>query len=175
MSNIITTFNVTPIGQTNSMSCWAAAAAMLFTWKNGIQFTEISVAQMAGQLYVDALNNNTGLPPSQVRDFAQALNLGIEAPQNWTPDGYNQLLSSFGPIWIGTAIFSNSGIYKHVRILSGMIGDGTFDGTTATLVDPAGPNSYQETITQLGTELEEIAREDLDDKSELNPQVIHFL
>ena len=55
-----------------------------------------------------------------------------------------------------------------------MTGDGTFDGTTALIVDPDGGRDYTESVADFALEIEEIAKQDLGSGAELNPQVIHF-
>ena len=102
------------------------------------------------------------------------MNLKTEAPQNFTVSGYASLLTAHGPLWVGTAIFSATKVYRHVRILRGVTGDGTFGGTTARVVDPDGGRDYQEPVADFATELEEIARQDLGMGAELKPQVIRF-
>ena len=102
------------------------------------------------------------------------MNLKTEAPQNFTVSGYASLLTARGPLWVGTAIFSATKVYRHVRILRGVPGDGTFGGTTARVVDPDGGRDYQEPVADFATELEEIARQDLGMGAELKPQVIRF-
>lgn len=166
--------NVAPLAQTKTMSCWAAAAAMLLSWKNHSPYTELSAATAAGPTYLYAFNSNSGLPGPAVAELAAALHLSVEAPQSWTPEGYANLLKLHGPLWIGTAIFDPASTYRHVRILRGVTGDGTFDGTTAWIVDPDGGRDYQESATNFAKELEEIAKQDLGHGSELNPQVIRF-
>lgn len=166
--------NVTPIAQTKTMSCWAAAAAMLLSWKNGIPFTEFSAAQAAGNNFVIAFQTNTGLFGTEIGPLASALHLTTEAPQNFTVAGYANLLTAHGPLWVGTAIFSSTKVYRHVRILRGVTGDGTFGGTTARIVDPDGGRDYQKSVAAFATELEEIARQDLGAGAELRPQVIRI-
>jgi hypothetical protein len=147
---------------------------MLLSWKNGIPYTEFSAAQAAGNNFVIAFSTDAGLAGPEVAELANALHLTAEAPQNWSPTGYCDLLKAHGPLWIGTAIFYANSSYKHVRVVRGIFGDGTFDGTTMMIVDPAGGRDYQESVTDFAKELEEIAREDLEAGSELNPQVIRF-
>jgi Papain-like cysteine protease AvrRpt2 len=167
-------YDVSPVAQTKVMSCWAAAAAMLLSWKTGIPLTELQAAQEAGPNFEIELNSDAGLSGPEVGSFAAALGLVAEAPQNWDPDGYASLLTSHGPLWVGAAISDAGSLYRHVRILAGITGDGTFDGTIAWIVDPSGGTKYQESLTAFATELETIARQDLPDGSDLNPQVIHF-
>lgn len=173
MANIDITWDVKPIAQTKDMSCWAAAAAMLLSWKNGIPMAELDVAQLAGDVYVVAFTTDQGLPGTAVGEFAVALGCVTEAPQNFTPDAYARLLQGHGPLWIGTAMFYPT-TYRHVRVVRGLFGDGTFDGTQATIVDPSGGREYQISLAELGAELEQIAKDDLAEGSNLNPQVIRL-
>lgn len=164
--------DITPIAQTKTMSCWAAAAAMLLSWKNGIPYTELSAAQAAGNNYVIAFQNNTGLFGTEIGPLATALSLKTEPPRNYTAEGFANLLTDHGPLWIGTAIFSATHVYRHVRILRGVLGDGTSSGSDAHVVDPDGGRTYQVSVTDFSKELEEIAIQDLGAGAELNPQVI---
>lgn len=166
--------NVSPIAQTKTMSCWAAAAAMMLTWRNGVPYTELSAAQAAGNNFVVSFQSNIGLAGTEIAELANALHLKSEAPQNWTVAGYANLLTAHGPLWVGTAIFSPTLTYRHVRILRGVTGDGTFGGTTAWIVDPDGGRDYQKSIADFATELEEIAKQDLGVGAELKPQVLRF-
>lgn len=168
------TYTVDPIAQSKSMSCWAAAAAMLLSWKSGLPNTELAGAQAAGEYYVNAFNSDVGLLGSEVEDFANRLSLNVEQPQNYTPDGYNQLLMRHGPLWAGAVIHNSTEVYRHVRILRGLQGDGTFDGTAALVVDPDGGRDYTESLTAFARELEEIARQDGGSGNKLYPQAIHF-
>ncbi len=166
--------NVAAIAQTKTMSCWAAAAAMLLTWKNGIPYTEFSAAQAAGNNFVISFQSNTGIAGTEVAELANALHLKAEPPQNWTVPGYADLQRAHGPLWVGPAIFSATLIYRYVRTLRGLTGDGTFSGTTARIVDPDGGNDYQKSVADFALELEEIAKQDLGAGEELKPQVIRF-
>jgi hypothetical protein len=167
-------YAVSIVAQTSDMSCWAAAAAALLSWKSGDTVTELQVVQQAGAPFEAALDAGTGLFGPDVAAFANSLNLSAEAPQNWDVDGYAALLTAHGPLWVGSALMDGSRTYRHVRLLTGLEGDGSPDGTMASVVDPDGGKSYQETVTDFATELENIARLDLSEGSDLNPQVIHF-
>ena len=99
MAAVNVIYTVSPIAQTKSMSCWAAAAAMLLTWKNGIPCTEYSAAKAAGNNFLVAFQTNEGLPGTTISELASALNLKAEAPQNWTVTGYANLLKTHGPLY----------------------------------------------------------------------------
>src|SRR5262249_46582148 len=117
-----------------------------------------------------------GLPGAAIADFARALGLVAEAPQNYDPTGYYNLLTTHGPLWVGTAIFSTTQIYRHVRIVRGIVSDGGFDTSTMYIVDPGGGRDYQESVTNFAQELEQIAIDDLgpEGPGNLNPQLIRF-
>lgn len=174
MTDLNTIYNVNAIAQAKSMSCWAAAAAMLISWKTNLPTDEMTAVQSAGDYYVQAFISNTGLYGFEIANFAAALHLLVEPPQNLTPGGYADLLTRVGPLWVGTAVFSHDIQYRHVRILRGVLGDGTSDGTTAFIIDPDGARDYTETITQFAMELEQIAKDDLGAGAELDPQIIHY-
>ncbi len=164
-----------PFAQKNAMSCWAAAAVILLRWKNGIPVTELDVAKMAGNNFVVALHQDTGLLGSEFKAFASALGLVTEAPQNYTPSGYAALLKTHGPLWVGSRLDKGTqNSRRHVRVLRGITGDGTFENSTAWVLDPDGGRDYQVTVAKFASELEEIAKEEIGVGNELFPQVIHF-
>jgi Papain-like cysteine protease AvrRpt2 len=169
-------YDVAPIAQSKNYDCWVAAAAMLLSWKGGISTTESAVAQQAGQYFENAFNADNGLFGPDIGNFAAALNLATEAPQSYTSTAYYNLLVAHGPLWVGTAIFSATQIYRHVRIVRGIDGDGD-DATTALLIiDPDGGRMYSESVQQFEKELETIAIQDLgpDGPGNLYPQIIHL-
>jgi hypothetical protein len=168
-------YDVTPIAQVKSYDCWAAAAAMILSWK-GIPTTEQAVAQQAGQYFENAFNADNGLFGSEIGNFAAALNLVIEAPQSYTATAYYNLLVAHGPLWVGTAIFSTTQIYRHVRIVRGIDGDGDDTTTALLIIDPDGGRAYSESVQQFEMELETIATQDLgpDGQGNLYPQIMHL-
>lgn len=165
---------VPAIAQTKGWDCWLAAATMLLSWKTaGVTLSESEVASQAGQNYKELFDQDTGLLGSQFADFAAALNLVVEAPQNYTVAGYAALLSSHGPLWVGSELGVPGNYRKHVRILRGVIGDGTPDGTTAYVIDPDGGVDTTMTLLMFAQQLEDIARQEVKDGYPLIPQVIH--
>ena len=173
MPDVTIQYDVPVVAQSTPMSCWAAAAASLLGWKGNIPLTEQDVVSQAGEPFETLFQTEAGLAGPDVAKFAAALGLLTEVPQNWGVGGYVALLTAKGPLWVGSALSYNGFTYRHVRILTGLVGDGSFDNTTAFVIDPDGGKSYQESLTQFATELENIARLDLPNGSDLNPQVIH--
>ncbi len=54
-----------------------------------------------------------------------------EPPQSYTVEAFADLLRNYGPLWVATA---EPG--AHVRVITGIQGDGTADGTTLYINDP---------------------------------------
>lgn len=173
MAKIDFNVNVRAIAQTKDMSCWAAASAMLLTWKIGINYSELMAAQAAGSNFVIAFNENRGVLSPEIVELAHALHLSHEAPQNFDALGWEKLLRNYGPLWVGTAIFGEQHVYRHVRVVRGIKGDGT-SATELNILDPDGGREYRSTVAQFALELETIARQDMHKGTELLPQVLHF-
>ncbi len=114
---------VTLFPQPTNMTCWSAAASMLF----GNQSVGPGDA---------SLDPSGGLVATfeNVQKFADAHGLQMHSPQSWTVQGLADLLRNHGPLWV--AGFVPSG---HAFVISGMHGDGTPDGTTLTIYDPWPP------------------------------------
>ena len=116
-----------PIGQPKSMSCWATAITMLFSWKESTKLKIGETVARAGQLppnpgnpnndyhinnddkstkvpnytYKDLYDNNTGLPPHAYEQFAKNLGLVGEMLLQ-TPANANWFIERLetGPLWI---------------------------------------------------------------------------
>ncbi|WP_162202171.1 papain-like cysteine protease family protein [Pseudoxanthomonas suwonensis] len=120
--------------QTSPMSCWAAAAAMVAGWREGLCFPDSDVADKVPAL--DAFRR--GLHPRDRVLLADAWNLYAEPPASYTIEAWRQMLESCGPLYIDqTANIAGQG--GHVRVLVGMDSDGAPDGsgTTMYMHDPA--------------------------------------
>ncbi|WP_439923636.1 papain-like cysteine protease family protein [Nitrobacter sp. JJSN] len=176
MSTLNKIYDVTAISQSKDNSCWTAAASMLLSWKSGIPISELDVSKQAGPTFENAFNANNPLFGPDIGNFAAALNLATEAPQSLSARGYYDLLVAHGPLWVGTAIFSNTQVYRHIRIVRGIDGDGAADTTALLIIDPDGGRMYDESVQQFETELETIALQDLgpDGQGNLFPQIIRF-
>lgn len=115
------------VPQVTGMSCWAAAAAMLIGWRDSIAVDPEEVARASGRW----AEYRDGLEPGDVRGFAQAWHLHVEAPAGLDVDRLHQLVADHGPLWVGEA---SPGL--HVVVVAGMVGDGTPDGTRLRILDP---------------------------------------
>lgn len=162
-------YDVPAIEQTKTMDCWAAAAAMLVSWQTKTEISEISVVTMAGGQYVSAFQSDAGLFPQNVADFASQLHLAAETPQSFDERGYRDLLTRFGPLWVGATLTGTQGLYKHVRVVTGIDGSGKLH-----IIDPDGPRIYTEGVSDFENEVETFTGADLGAGADKTPQILHL-
>jgi len=117
------------------MSCWAAGCAMLIGWRDQICIDPAEIARAAGRW----AQYRNGLEPQDTRVF-DIWGMVTEAPQTYTVEGFRQLLENYGPLWVASA---EPG--AHIRVVTGIYGDGTADGTTLLINDPweQGMNAFR--------------------------------
>jgi len=117
--------------QPTNMTCWAAAAAMLFGSNMSIGAGSAVISPSGG----------LGSAQANVEGFARAYGLTMHAPMTWTTQGFAGLVRR-GPLWVGgvqplgspTAIQSG-----HVVVVGSMWGNGSADGTMLLIYDPWPP------------------------------------
>lgn len=115
------------VPQVTGMSCWAAAAAMLIGWRDSIAVDPSEVARAAGRWE----EYSAGLEPKDVGAFARTWGLIVEPVAPLDAQRLLRLLSTHGPLWVGEA---SPGL--HVVVVTGMVGDGTEDGSQLRIADP---------------------------------------
>jgi hypothetical protein len=156
-------YDVPLVPQLTNMSCWAAGAAMLVGWRDRVSINPSEIAKGIG--YWSQYNKN-GLDANDTTMF-QYWGLTPEAPQSYTVEGFAHLLKDNGPLWVASA---EPG--PHIRVVTGMSGDGTPDGTTVYINDPlqigmtkfSMPNSgsqYTETYHQFQDKQDSLAMTEL--------------
>src|SRR5438876_6647892 len=99
---------VTLFPQPTNMTCWSAAATMLFG--------NMSVGPGRASL---APNGGLSSDFGNIQAFARSHHLQMHAPQSWTVDGLASLLRH-GPLWVGGSVPSG-----HAYVIAAMKGDGT--------------------------------------------------
>jgi hypothetical protein len=130
------------VPQPSNYSCWAAAAAMVVGWRDSMSLSPESVAAICHR------TTATGLDPAQVGQFAQEIGLIAEPPACYPADSIRQMLTSYGPLWIGADV---PGL--HAIVVTGMYSDGS--NTYVRISDPwdraagtpGAPGNYANTHT----------------------------
>ena len=114
------------VPQLTGFSCWAAGAAMLVGWRDQMSIDPSEIARATGYWAQYA----NGLHPEDVTMF-KVWRLTPEAAQTYTVLGFADLLKKHGPLWVASA---EPG--PHIRVVTGMVGDGTPTGTLVYINDP---------------------------------------
>jgi hypothetical protein len=115
------------INQLNSMSCWAASAAMIIGWRDRLSVDPAAIAAGTG----DWAAYTAGLQPADVPTLASAWGLTMEPPQSYSIEGLQNLLQTKGPLWAGAAV---PGL--HAIVITGMYSDGSLENTFVRINDP---------------------------------------
>ena len=134
------------IAQPSSMSCWATTYTMLYSWKHQVSRPIESVLEDLGQKWLDMFRNNTGLPAAETANFINAAGLESQPAMSPSVEGWEDMLRNYGPLVLTTNEAPGKRWIIHARVLIGIRGDGTADGTRFTIIDPAGGRKYEETL-----------------------------
>ena len=159
------------VPQLSKLSCWAAAISMIIGWVDKVSIIPEDIADQIGYWK----QYEFGLPPEDLK----ALNewgFEIAAPVSYTVDGLAELLRT-GPLWVATLEeFSKNKKNPHVRVITGMTGDGSPKNTLLTIYDPWKkgmtkfrlPNNgsiYQETFAEFSRKQSDLVVEELNKKT----------
>lgn len=160
--------------------CWATAATMMISWKNDSNLSIQTVMTQAdnnsgnafgfAQMFASDQGLSGGIKPS----FLQALRFKAEPPMNPSVTGWRDLMQANGPLWVTTNEGTQQNFAIHARVMIGIAGDGTADGTFLSFIDPADGMMHSESVTTFVQKFEEVARQDLGDGADLRPQIVHL-
>jgi Astacin (Peptidase family M12A)/Papain-like cysteine protease AvrRpt2 len=134
-------FTVPLIAQPTNMSCWAASIAMIYAWFRNVRVDPVEIREGVGVWrYFPSEWRSSGLLPNEPRVF-QRFHFCCERPQAYSVDSLYSLLCTFGPLWVASSVdLGGSRPTAHVRVITGMHGDGNPDNTYVVLNDPWGDN-----------------------------------
>ncbi|MGH3693622.1 MAG: papain-like cysteine protease family protein [Pseudonocardiaceae bacterium] len=128
---------VVPLQQKSSLVCWAAGGAMMSNWKVGQSRSVETVLNDLGGAWRSKHDLNQPLGVVELRAFLTAVGLAEDPPLTYTPEGLARLVDAVGPVLeIGDDGIENNQV-SHVRVLTGVSGDATPDGTTVSVADPS--------------------------------------
>lgn len=136
------------VGQSDTMSCWAASATMMLGWRDQVCYAnDQDVRQAYGDMGGD------GADVEECLRLALGQGMRVEAEMCRTPEGWEQLLQK-GPVMVG--------IPGHFVVVSAIEGDGSEEGTYLYVLDPgAGEQWKLYTDVERAYELDSDAGNDL--------------
>ncbi len=167
-------YDVPALIQPSDMTCWATVATMMISWQDTTCYEIPMVMDRAGTTYRSKFDANQGLRGSEKQPFLDALNLRSEPPQDYVVVGMQQLIENCGPLWITTDESADEHFAIHARIVMGMTGDGSVDGTMLTIIDPADGQVHSETYNNFMQKFDRVAFDDMSMGSDFRVQVVHF-
>jgi len=165
------------VGQPNDNACWATAATMLASWKDQASYTIQQVVDRAGPTYRAVLDAKAPLPGSMKVGFLTGLGLKAEPPMDYSVQGFLSVLRASGPLWVTTEEAASENFSVHGRVITGMFGDGTVDGTFLRINDPlpigSGSQPTPESYRTFMQKFDDVASGGTTPRR-LIPQVVHF-
>jgi hypothetical protein len=146
-----------PVGlvrQPSNNVCWAAAGTMMAGWRRRQSVSIETVLDELGGVWRKKFDADQALSVAEVVGFTKALGLDAEGPASYLPVGIARLLRTYGPLWVISDDTIENNQLAHVRIVVGISGDGTVDGTNVSLLDPASDDPVTEPYTEFARRLE---------------------
>ena len=182
---------IVKLQQQDSMACWATAATILLRWKLATalgadsELTVEKTVQLADanrgergasdQSFMALSEKRSGLPDKDKPAFLKSLGFVAEGPANYTVGGWLDLLQRYGLLWVTTQVSVKGLAVVHAQIVTALEGDGTYDGTVITFIDPADGEEHHESLLTFVKRYEAVAVEDMQiSDADLRLQVIHF-
>ena len=129
----MTTFTVDLVPQQTAMSCWAASVTMIESWAQQTCIDPATLTDIPG--FQDSYERN-GLDLTTASKALTTWGLVTEAPQDYTAEGFLNLLDQYGPIFIAANVGTASQIANHARVITGF----DKDQNTVYINDPWGAN-----------------------------------
>jgi hypothetical protein len=153
---------ISPLAQPSESTCWAAVVAMMRAWKSGTP-EPISVdGEIAkiGAPYTNLLSNKQELVTSHKNALFAKLDIVIDpiGLASASPDQFLQTMRTFGPLWATVDADLTAKTAAHAKLIYGIRGDGTADGTMLRIIDPRAGTRIEQTFRAFSREFEELAR-----------------
>ena len=123
------------IRQTSALTCWAAAAGMMFSWRHGESAPLLDLMVRIGPTWKAMFESKEAIPNSQIPALMEDLGLVAEAPASYLPRGIERLLET-GPLWAVADEDLTDNHMTHAEVVTGIVGDSTPTGTKVIINDP---------------------------------------
>jgi len=158
------------IKQPTPMSCWATVTTMLMSWRDQMSYSIETALQKIGDPWLKLFEADKGLKSADKPVFLAASGLIAEAPQSFSLEGWENLLRTFGPIWVTTDEKPGAGWAIHARLITGIHGDGTAENTFLKIIDPGTGTAYREKVSVFIPKFEE----EVVKTGHMRIQIVHF-
>lgn len=119
-------YDVQLIPQLTAMSCWAAGCAMIVGWRDQISLSPQEIANAARYFK----QYKEGLQAEDTK-ILKIWGFVTEPLQTFTIQGFKELLEDYGPLWVASVTPG-----PHIRVVTGMYGDGSPGNTFLRINDP---------------------------------------
>ena len=154
-------------------ACWATIGAILQSWRRQESVGIENLLEEINEGFGAIFDSDTGLPNEDVPDYMEALGLVAEPPMRLSVQGIADLVARHGPVWVTADEDIGPCLSVHARVIIAVEGDGTPDGTLATIIDPDRPSPITESVATLQEKFNQLATGDMTFGS-TSAQFIHF-
>jgi Papain-like cysteine protease AvrRpt2 len=165
---------VPAIAQPTPNTCWATAAAILYSWRTQSSSDIATILSAAAPRFLPMFQADQALPGREKGNLLQSLGLTTEPPEDFSVDGWAQLIQNNGALWVTTNEGAGQNFSAHARILKGISGDGYPDTTFMDIIDPGDGSEYRESVTDFTRKFDEVAIADMGAGVKFRPQVVHY-
>ncbi|KUH93943.1 papain-like cysteine protease family protein [Mycobacterium sp. IS-3022] len=141
------------IRQPDLLTCWAAAAAMMYAWRHGEMASIEEILERLSARWSQMFAAKEPIPNSALPDLMADLGLVSEPPANYFPRGIERLLRT-GPLWVVTDEDMTTNGMTHAEIITGIVGDGTPDRTRVLSNDPSEDKPRERLFSELQARLQ---------------------
>ena len=152
-------YEVELIPQTTGVSCWASSIAMIVGWRDWVVLNPQEIAEGVGywaQYNNESYRVDTTLAADDLNAF-EAWSLVPDTRLTFSLEEIARLLWEYGPIWVASdeALTGEGSNHGHVRVIKGISGDGTPEGTLLMINDPWDRNSRRFRTPNTGSQYSE--------------------
>jgi hypothetical protein len=126
-------YDVPLIPQQTAISCWAASVTMIQSWAQQASIDPGALTDIPG--FQDAYES-AGLDLTTASKALTTWGLTTEPPQDFSAQGFSDLLDNFGPVFIAVNVGTESRIANHARVIAGF----DLDRDLVYVNDPWGAN-----------------------------------
>jgi hypothetical protein len=112
----MTTFDVPLVPQQTAKSCWAASVTMLLSWAQQSSIDPAALTDIPG---FQRAYEVKGLDLKTARTTLATWGLVTEPPQDYSAQGFADLLDSYGPLFVAAYVKIGDSFANHSRVITG--------------------------------------------------------